>query len=127
MGQYGQAAILAVNIYRNSQGLSPAQAWDQALQNLGISDKPCPRTAFWGLAENGNIQGIPPGNYLTRNTSSNKFNAIAVRNLIFNTQPPQIPNLPKKMVWSQITRQNNTSDQGVLDVVYTLFQNGLLR
>ncbi len=126
MGQYGRVATLAVNIYRQGN-TTPAQAWQQALRNLNINNKFCPRTAFLSLSENGNIIGIPRGNYLIRRNPPNKIRAINLRNMIFNYNPPQLPMANRQNVWLQLTNNQSSKDQGVIDVVYTLFCDNLLQ
>ena len=56
MGKYGHAAILATNIVRKDQSISPRIAWDTAVgmifqDSTSSQQKGCPRNAFLGLCE----------------------------------------------------------------------------
>ena len=126
MGNYGRVAVTAVNLIHNNN-LTPRNAWQQALQQLHINDKPCPKTAFLGLAEAGMIRGVRSGHYLRQSNLPNKQRAIALRNIIFRSYPPRLPIGIKRTIWLRLTGNTLSNDQGVIDVVYTLFRNNLLR
>ncbi len=125
MSKYGDVAVRATNLCR-IHGITPNLAWNQALAHFGYLHKSCPRTAFLGLCENGNVAGISTGRYLIWNNPINKNNAIAIRNLIYRSTPPAIPNGTKKSAWYSIGATKGDL-YGVIGVVYSLFDHSLLR
>ena len=135
MPNYGIIACGAASIAAG--GVDPRLAWEQALVAKNKSPKACPRTAFLGLCENGNIQlPMSGGVYLNRRRTPNKTRAIDIRDMIYATNPPALPqktippapprNMTKREVWFQVAQRQN-DDQGVIDVVYELFNAGLLK
>ena len=126
MSNYGNVAVHAAQYLVRNPNINPGVAWSTALAHYGVRDKSCPRTAFLGLCENGNIGGVPIGHYLNRRNTVNKIRAISVRNLIYNNTPPSKPTGTKKVVWQNITGISNGDIYGVINVVYDLFDNGLL-
>lgn len=96
-----------------------------SLQQLKVSDKECPKAAFLGLCENGNVIGVPSGTYM-RSNAINKQRAIDIRNIIMNKNPPALPTVMKKNVWKQVTSPTK-ADEGVINVVYGLFNGGVLQ
>ena len=68
MSKYGTIAVCAAKKVREGNGLCPISAWktsaeDSFPEQTASREKSCPRNAFWGLAEEGLIRGIPPGRY----------------------------------------------------------------
>jgi hypothetical protein len=123
---YGQVAIDAVIEFQNQQHQNLLQAWYQALKLNNVSDKVCPRIAFLGLCESGYIVGVPQGNYIQKSTPSViKQKAVGIRNIIMNTNPPALPTQSKTTVWTQVG--GTGQHEGVIDVVYALFNSGVLQ
>ena len=63
MNIFANAATAAVNLMYTNPPLSPEDAWIQALKSLGakqsVIEKGCPKNAFIGLCESGQIKSIP--------------------------------------------------------------------
>ena len=122
---YGQIAVDAANGFQQSVNAALLQAWSNSLKINNTNDKDCPRVAFLGLCEDGFVAGVPKGNYIQKSGVSRiKPKAIRIRNIIMNSKPPFIPTQPKTSIWTQAG--GTGQDQGVIDVVYTLFNNGML-
>ncbi|MBF0233357.1 MAG: hypothetical protein HQK65_10020 [Desulfamplus sp.] len=122
---YGQIALDATNAFQQLLSTTLLQAWSNSLKINNTNDKDCPRVAFLGLCEDGFVANVPKGNYIQKtNVSVIKQKAIGIRNIIMNNNPPSIPTQSKNSIWSQVG--GTGQDQGVIDVVYTLFNNGIL-
>ncbi|RZB34236.1 MAG: hypothetical protein SRB1_00004 [Desulfobacteraceae bacterium Eth-SRB1] len=122
---YGQIAVDAANGFQQSVNAGLLQAWSNSLKINNTNDKDCPRVAFLGLCEDGFVAGVPKGNYIQKSSVSViKQKAIDIRNIIMNNNPPSIPTRTKTLIWKQVG--GTGQDQGVIDVVYTLFNNGML-
>ncbi len=83
MGQYGRAAIRAVELYTSGIVGSPVEAWERATSEFygrgtASQKKGCPRNAFLGLCEEGLVRGIPAGRY-TRSRKNKQYAVDAVR------------------------------------------------
>ena len=121
---YGQIAVDAANIFQQLVIPTLLQSWNNSLSQNNTSDKDCPRVTFLGLCEDGFVSGVPKGKYIKKNISVIKQKAIGIRNIIMNNNPPSIPTQTKTSIWKRVGGTGN--DQGVIDVVYTLFNNGML-
>jgi len=142
MTQYGKAAVEAAKTLSN-----PEYAWDQACNTLcgtqSSSEKPCPRSVFLGLCEEGFVKGVSQThNFVWDDTSLiNKHRGIALRNIIFQNNPPSFPIGSNDYIWAQATIRFNSNvdnnnhsntqldvkpDQGGVGVVRELFDNNLL-
>lgn len=122
---YGKIAVDAANGFQQLVATTLLQSWNSSLIKNNKNDKNCPRIAFLGLCENGLIAGIPKGRYIQKTTASViKGKAISIRNIIMNNNPPSIPAQTKTSIWEQVG--GTGQDEGVIDVVYTLFNHGML-
>jgi hypothetical protein len=131
MGQYGQAAVRAVESLSKTSADTPRKAWEEAIRKLTTSTssqkKQCPKFVFLGLCEEGLVKGIEVGDYAgsekTRNLYlRNKECAIqAVDELRKN------PSLAKngKKLWS-IVGNGESDTNGQMDVVLALWNGGLI-
>ena len=124
---HGQVAVDAVREFQNQQHQNLLQAWDQALKLNNVPyNKVCPRVAFLGLCESGYVVGVPQGNYIQKSTPSKiKQKAVRIKNIIMNTNPPALPTQSKTTVWTQVG--GTGQHEGVIDVVYALFNSGVLQ
>jgi hypothetical protein len=125
MGIYGKAALRAVELYKKGVEKDPVQAWQSAIAQFTKStcsqEKPCPRSAFLGLCEEGLVSGIPPGTY----TTSVKNKAYALRALESLRNDPALAR-SSSALWNSIEK-NAKNDQGEMDVVLALWNEGLIK
>ena len=126
MSQYGEVACLAAEMVQEGKEADPPRAWEKAAEKVISSSesrkKGCPRYAFLGLAEEGLIIGICPGNYT--NSQDNKKYALAGVNLL--REKPDLCNNPCEM-WNRVMRGTNKAHNGQMDVVAALWQNDYVR
>jgi hypothetical protein len=138
MSIYGKAALKAVELYKNGDDLckngddlckngdekDPVKAWQSAIAQFTKSTcsrgKPCPRSAFLGLCEEGLVSGIPPGTY----TTSVKNKAYALRAVAALRKDPALA-ISSSALWNSI-KTDVENDQGGMDVVIALWNEGLI-
>ena len=91
MSKYGTIAVCAAKKVREGNGLCPISAGNTSAEDIfpeqkekASREKSCPRNAFFGLAEEGLIRGIPPGNY-TRSIDNKGYALEAVE--LLQTSP----------------------------------------
>jgi hypothetical protein len=122
---YGKAALRAVDLYKNGVEKDPVQAWQSAIKNLtessAMREKPCPKSAFLGLCEEGLVSGIPPGKY----TKSLKNKDYALRALETLRKNPALA-VSSSALWNSI-ETDAKNDQGEMDVVIALWNAGLIK
>ncbi|MGM3225705.1 DUF6979 family protein [Dickeya zeae] len=125
---YGPTAVAVIRKYVNGQELRECWAREIALltEYKSAREKPCPRTAFLGLCEDGYVKGIAPKKYLLRK-GKNKDYAIAGAKIILNHFEKEY--LPKEL-WVMIketipTRPDTYNKQ--MHVVLALKDEGLLQ
>ena len=132
MNKYGQAARKAVSLLQSGQATAPSDAWKQATSTIfgnGTSsqEKSCPRDAFLGLCEDGLVKGVGPGSY----TDSVKNKDYAVTAARFLKANPSLNNLGNLGLWMRVLKHLNKSTTKAhnqqMDVVRTLFSNGLIK
>lgn len=120
MGQYGQAAIRAKELILQ-KGLSPAQAWKDAIAKFTSSNesrsKVCPREAFLGLCTAGVITGISGNTDSRSKQNKNRQYAMAAWKKLQSQ-----PNLDKKLLWAAIPNAP-TYENGQMDVVISLWKD----
>ncbi len=125
MGRYGKAAVKAANLIL-STGINPSQAWDIATskefgKGTHSQKKGCPKGAFLGLCESGMLKGTSIGNYT--NSSENKLYAVrAARALKKN---PELA-YSRELLWDKISYGKSVSHNDQLDVVISLWNEGLI-
>jgi hypothetical protein len=127
MGKYGLAAIHAARESAKRKFASPVAEWKRAVASVFPSSRPsqtksCPMSAFLGLCENGEIEGIPPGRF----TQSRRNKAYALRAVEILRKDAKLA-AHKRMLWKLAigTRQIKENDQ--MDVVISLWRSGLIR
>ena len=126
MGKYGKCAVNAVKIFVLKKIITPNEAWElSSVAEFGKGSssqkKGCPRDAFLGLCENGNIKGIPVGKY----TKSKKNKSYALGAVQFLKKHPKLVWNPL-VIWNYVTSKHSIVHNQQMDVVIDLFKNGLL-
>ena len=124
MSKYGKVARLAAEEARN--GLCPISAWKKSAKKVFPKQKEsrkkaCPRCAFLGLAEDGMLRDISPGNY-TRSRDNKRYALKAVK--LLHTSP-YLSRSPEKMwecVMSSEGEEKTHNEQ--MSVVADLWNNG---
>lgn len=125
---FSEAALNARNLYVDGQVSTPREAWDCAVNAIFpekkwyYRTKPCPRSSFLGLCEEGLIKGIPIGDYC--NATKNKEYAIMAVNML--KENPKWRK-DKKAFWKEIVKKNPISYDYQLDVVIALWNNNLIK
>jgi hypothetical protein len=105
--------------------MSPVTRWESALEKLYPTSpvarrKGGPRGAFLGLCEEGLVKGIPPGDY----TSSKDNKAYAVSAVALLTAAEQ--HWSRSALWQAVTDGVEKTENGQIDVVLALWNNGLI-
>ena len=115
---YGGIACLAADKAR--EGMAPLQAWKESAKG---HDKVCPRLAFLGLAEEGLLVGIDPGNYTNSEQKNKKY---AREGLILLRENPDLCNNKSEM-WRRVMRKlklnTRKTPNNQMDVVVALWKN----
>jgi hypothetical protein len=127
MGKYGHTALLAVTLLKNETTTDPCLAWEQAVQKFfptssSAQKKGCPRSTFLGLCHAGLIVGVKPGGY----TRSKKNMTYAEKALAMLIQKPHLADDPKTL-WPLVTEGHPCQHNQQLDVVISLWQNGMIK
>ena len=124
--KFGQAAIQARKYFIMGLVNSPRNAWDKATNEIFekwyYREKPCPRSAFLGLCEEGLVKDIPRGNY--SNATKNKEYAIKAVTMLKDS--PSWRNNNKRSLWKEIVKKKPISYDYQLDVVFALWDNKLI-
>ena len=126
MSDYGKAAHRAVQLYTTGLADSPQDAWAQATTEIFGSDTPsqskgCPKCAFLGLCEEGLVKGIPGGNY-TRSVKNKGYAVDAVAILKRHTMFAE----SAADLWDVVMKGESKEHNHQMDVVISLWENGLL-
>lgn len=123
MGQFGIAAYIASKSIHEGTYSDPKEAWNFAIRQLtdseSVQNKGCPRHAYLGLCEAGLVKDIPVRNY--GSPFQNKSYAVKAVKLL-----SQNPNLNKKQLWEAVRTNPKQTEDGQMDVVRTLWDNGLI-
>ena len=126
MSEYGKCALDAVKLIRSGYAVYPREAWEIASSKIfgrGTFSqiKGCPKDAFLGLCEEGLIKYIPAGSY-TKSLKNKQYAIDAVSALGKN------PDLASnwKALWRLASRSENKTHNGQMDVVISLWTNGLI-
>jgi hypothetical protein len=128
MGMFGEAAIRSTRYFLTSKARSPQEAWPLAMTELSRSrqsqTKSCPRNAYLGLCEAGVIRGISTGEYDA--PSDNKNGRYALKAYQVLQSKPSLA-ADKKALWIKATMPENIRHNEQMDVVVSLWKQGLLR
>lgn len=123
--RFGLTALKARELLLTGDADTPRDAWDIAALNIlkkqVYVEKPCPRSAFLGLCEEGFIKGVPRGNYCR--ATKNKEYAISAVNML-KKNPRWRSN--KKDLWNEIVKDNPITHNYQLDIVFEFWDNNLL-
>ena len=127
MSKYGEVACMAAEDAR--RGTSPECAWRRAAERVfpnqkSSREKSCPRCAFLGLAEQGLLLGIPPGEYIDSTATENKRYTIRALKLL--QDKPRLCDAPS-LLWRLVMESEADPDKShnnQMDVVISLWKNG---
>ena len=126
MAAYGMAASRAVELFTLKTSATPEDAWNHAVAETfphspSCREKSCPRGTFLGLCSCGLIKGIPAGNY----TISEKNKNYGLRALELLRQDPSLAN-DEKYLWERVIAGEKKAYNSQMDVVISLWSDGLL-
>lgn len=129
MGKYGNAAVLAAKLYQEHSIPSPNSAWEKAVADIFPASrssqvKGCPRNAFLGLCESGEVLGIPEGSYC-RSELNKKY---ALKALALLRKEPDLSR-NAKILWQRVMKgeeNENKSPNHQMDVVISIWNAGLI-
>jgi len=123
--KYGKSAIDAVKLLMHGKIESPTDAWAEATEKHFPNSKTgrkkgCPRAAFLGLCNGGDIKGVPKGNYTT--SKKNKNYAIEAIRLL--KSKPELAN-KKPELWIKACKDKKKKHNSQMDVVLALWEKYL--
>ncbi len=126
MGQYGEVAKMAARLLSGRTFTQPDEAWREAAGRLLLAPssraKVCPRTTFLGLCGTGAVRGVRAGSY-TRATHNSRYAERAADAL---RSDPALAGAPSRL-WRIATEGKEVQPNGQMDVVTSLWSEGLLR
>lgn len=128
MGSYGDVALKATALFTAGRAGSPAEAWKVAAREVftnrsASQKKGCPRGAYLGLCQQGLVAGVPPGDY-TRSQRNSRYAIAAVRLL---EEDPSLAAEGAASLWLRVVRGEPKAHNHQMDVVLTLWREGLVR
>ena len=117
--KYGAVAVEAA--CAASEGVDPIAAWKASAAKIFLGSpsgehKGCPRSAFLGLAESGEISGVKPGNY-TRSIDNKRYAETALKLLRENESWTKSP----LELWLHVMEGQNKKHNSQMDVVIALW------
>ena len=125
MGMYGRAAIRAVHMLEQGSPSNPESAWDRAIALETTSSesrrKGCPRGAFLGLCSAGVIKSVKGHSSL--NLGSNGDYA---RRMVKALRSNEELASDRKRLWRVGARRSKKKENGQVDVVLALWNEGLI-
>lgn len=125
MGNYGKAAVKAVELVESGYVKSPIEAWQKATIEIfgeGTSQrKVCPRSTFLGLCEEGLIKGIPPDDY----TKSKENKEYAIKAVQILREEPAL-SYDQISLWNRVIEDETKVYNQQMDVVTSLWNNDLI-
>ena len=124
MNKYGVLACKAVASCR--KGVEPRDAWALHAKEIFFDQeasqkKGCPRGAFLGLAEEGLLVGVKPGNY----TNSKKNKAYAIKACAILSENEALVDSPRKL-WAMVMDGEEKQPNQQMEVVTSLWKHGLI-
>jgi hypothetical protein len=129
MGKYGEAAVKATKLFLDGHAKSPNQAWEMAIIEIypdpdthkAARKKSCPRDAYLGLCESGEIIGILKGTYC----DSMKNKDYAIKALSFLRNNHSLLN-GWKTLWNLVMDGQKKSHNNQMDLVISLWKAGFI-
>lgn len=130
VGNYGKTAVRAVELLNDFTGLTPTTAWIVAAEEIlphsrTARGKSCPRGAFVGLCQAGYVQGI-----VVNKVADAAADTKPLKNQRYAVKAAQIlcdnPAISQNQLWDKATEGLNPEQNGQMDVVITLYNQGLL-
>lgn len=127
MGKYGNAAVVATELFRKGVASSPNQAWEMAVAKIfpasqSSREKGCPRGAYLGLCESGAVSGIPAGSYCR----SKQNKGYALKALLILKNNPALSS-DEKTLWQFVMEGKYKTPNHQMDVVTSIWNAGLAR
>lgn len=126
MGKYGEAAIHATEVIRDS-GIDPRKAWKESCESVGGDPRKCTRGVYLGLCEEGMIKNVPMGNY-TDSTCNKRYAVEAVKLL---RSCPSLVAESRRGLWEKVLENSckgkRINQDGQLDVVLVLWNKGFIK
>ena len=123
MSMYGEAAVKAVQLFKDELAHSPREAWETAIAKF--TDSPssqaegCPKSAFLGLCEAGLVMHVPAGSY-TRSRLNKNYAIHALKLLLQNPKRAD----DEHSLWLEVAPKK--AYHGQVAIVISLFQNGMI-
>ena len=126
MKAYGRAAVAAAKLSGLRKAHSPIEAWRKSIavefpESKSMREKSGPRGAFLGLCEDERVIGVQAGRY-TRSKLNKKYAVAAVR--LLRLEPSLISD--RAQLWLKVVGQSARAHNGQLDVVFGLWDAGLI-
>jgi hypothetical protein len=127
MGKYGESAILATHSILSGRTSSPVEGWEIAVAEM-YPDSPssrvkcCPKNAYLGLCEAGEVRGIPAGSYTT--SLCNKEYALRALSLL---RSDPLFSGDSRTLWRMVMKAKVIRHNGQMDVVLALWHKDLLQ
>jgi hypothetical protein len=117
--KYGAVAVKAA--CAASEGVDPIAAWKASAAKIFLGSpsgehKSCPKSAFLGLAESGEIVGVEPGKY-TKSRDNRKYAETALKLLRENESWAKSP----QELWLHVMEGSNKKHNSQMDVVIALW------
>ncbi|MBU8712466.1 MULTISPECIES: DUF6979 family protein [Brevibacillus] len=124
MGKYGDTALMTMKLVESQEASSPLEAWERASIHMfgagtASQKKGCPKSAFFGLCEEGFVRGIEPGSYTT--SVDNK--AYALQAVEWLKKNPSLSPKPTQL-WKALHIPKSHNNQ--MDVVLSLWNHGYI-
>ncbi|UJR61902.1 DUF6979 family protein [Dickeya zeae] len=130
MGIYGETAVAVASAYDSSNKPDPRECWEYSItlftDSRDSQKKPCPKSAFLGLCQDGYVKGIPKGDYLPPDSPNKRYAVVAAQWVL--KDPGR--KYSKAELWRIATKDcpdaaENENRQ--IDVVLALKEAGLLQ
>ena len=125
MGMYGRAATRAARMLEQGSPANPESAWDRAIARETRSSesrrKSCPRGAFLELCSAGVIEGCQA----QRSLSLGANGEYALRILKVLRADEELVS-DRERLWSIAVRREKKRENGQVDVVVSLWKEGLI-
>lgn len=119
--KYAKVAVEAADVA--SKGINPVTAWVSVAAKVFLGSpsgerKNCPKSAFLGLAESGEIVGIGPGKY-TKSTDNKRYAEMALQLLRANESWSKCPSA----LWLRVMKRSNKKHNSQMEVVIALWHS----